>query len=129
MESNIRNCKIIIRSESGGEKSEFVSNGTATLTPNGISFSYLLENDKCSLEISGAKVIQKRAGFQPLEIVFEKGKTTLCTIGSGAFEGSFEIFTHQLNFINGAGGVKLALEYDGITDGERVKLSFTAVYQ
>lgn len=101
--------------------------GDVTFSDDTVIINYTLDGDKCTLTVGRGKVIQKRTGAQNVNVQFEEGKKTSCTLGSGGLSGSFEILTEKIKFVSGKGGLRLNLEYLSGNDREHVSLTLTAL--
>ena len=120
------NCKVTIISSSAGFESRVTSDGLLKIQPTGCEVNYSLDGDFCTLAVKDNVVTQKRTGGQNILMTFSQGETSVCEIGTGGLCGSFEIFTENLKFTKGKGGVKISLEYISRADGEKMHLTFIA---
>ena len=121
--------KVTINSCGGNWKDSRSADGVFTRTQDGCSVKYSLDGDECVLTVNGGTVTQERLGVQRVNITFEQGKTTQCTIGSGGLSGGFEVFTRKLETLYGKGGFKVSLEYESGADKEIINLTLTALYK
>ena len=121
------NVKVNIDSCGRGWTDKKTADGLLTEDKDGVKLFYEIDGDECTLTYKNGKAVQKRQGEQFVEIAFEQGQRTSCTVGSGGLSGSYEVFTNKLNFVSGKGGFKLSLEYTSGTDRELIKLTLTAV--
>lgn len=122
----VKPCKITVSAKSPSRNDNFTSQGTAEISASGIKFSYFIEGEGCALLYSQGKVTHIRGEKEDIRMDFEENKSTRCNLAFGGFTGGFGIHTHKLRAVSGAGGVRIALEYEG--GGETTNLVFTAVY-
>ena len=116
-------CSIEMRSEGEGWKSNISAEGKVE-NNDGVKFFYEVDGDSCTLSYKDGIVTQQRLGEQNITITFQEGIKTYFMLKSGGFSGSYDIFTHRLNFNAGSAEYLLRLEY--LNGDEPVKLTFKA---
>ena len=120
-------CRIEIKSRIDGTESAVSAEGKVTKTSEALRFDYGLDGDRCTLTVNANEVIQSRRGEQNIEMTFRKGEQTECFLKSGGFSGTFQVFTHDLQCMDGKSGFTLSIVYT--LGGQKTELNFSAEYK
>lgn len=125
-----KNCRIEIISLIDGESSTISTMGKATKTSSGFCFDYALDGDECTITVADNKVVQSRRGEQNIELTFKRGEETQCFLSSGGFEGTFTVFTNNLQYsvceVDALQIFKLSIGY--ILGEQKTEITFSAKY-
>ena len=92
-----------ITQTAGGESNISLAEAEGVKVDGGMLFTYRYDGADYRLTLTEDKISHTRLGEVCLQMNFERGKATVCTLSDGANRGSFRIFTDLLRVqFNGA---------------------------
>ncbi len=119
-------CRVKITSFGNGWESSVTSDGDIIFSDLAAVVNYEIDGDKCTLVYRDGLLEQRRNGSQNLHVTFREGSVTSLEIGSGGVCGSYRVYTKNIKYLSGKGGIRLTLGYESGEDREGITLVFTA---
>ena len=116
-----------ITQTAGGESNVSLAEADGVRVDGGMLFTYRYDGADYRLTLTEEKMSHSRLGEVCLEMNFERGKPTVCTLSDGANRGSFRIFTDRLRVqFNGACAKAECVFSDG-TGGDATHITVIAI--
>lgn len=94
------------------QEAKYISDGELEFTDGGFELKYFVDGDNCTLCYDGKTLCQSRRGEVSLDLTFEEGRETNCTLGEGGLCGEFTIFTKDISVEKTDGKLNIKLKYD-----------------
>ena len=112
--------------EAGGQINRINAPAYGGMVDGGLELRYIFDGADYKLIIKNGEMVQTRTGGINLNMIFLRGKSTICRLSDGGNDGFFDIFTQSLSVEFKGGGCVAACEFSDGCGGEITRLTVTA---